>query len=328
MNDVAREAGVALKTVSRYVNGETNVNPELAKRIADAIRTLGYRRNLAAASLRPGQTSRVLGLVIGDIANPFYAALTGAVERGAQARDHMLITASSEESGVRHDKIVVRLLGQQVDGLIVVPPREVGASWEDLNPYNVPVVFVDRPASARSSDTVLADNFGGAYAATTQLIDEGCRRIAFLGDNLDIFTMSERLRGFTEALAARSLTVAPELVISNIHSASDGVREVAALLDPTVGVDGIFAANNRAALGSLRAFSGTKRRLPLIGFDDFEAAQLGEPPVSVVTQDIIGMGTSAVSMLFERIENPDLEARTVVHPTQLVLRGSERVQPA
>ena len=120
MNDVAREAGVALRTVSRYVNGATNIDSELAERIRLAIDTLGYRRNLAAASIRPGWDSKVLGLIIGDLSNPYYTALTRAIEREASERGYLLITASSEEDGTRHDKLVDRLVEQRVDGLIIV----------------------------------------------------------------------------------------------------------------------------------------------------------------------------------------------------------------
>ncbi len=321
MNDVAREADVALKTVSRFVNGETNIAPALAERIDTAIRSLGYRRNLAAASIRPGQRSQVLGLVIGDISNPFYAGMTSAVERAAREQGCLLISASSEESGETHDRIVRRLLDQRVDGLIVVPPREPGLPWEQLDPAGVPVVFVDRPNAAANSDAVLADNRGGAREAVAALIAGGSNRVAFLGDKLDIFTMAERLRGYSEALADAGLFAGP--VSSTIHGAEDAAREVRELLagdDPPA----IFAANNRAALGALMAFSDVGRRVPLVGFDDFEAARLGRPAVSVVQQDVAAMGARAVELLAERIADPELPARQLVLPTRLVLRGSER----
>jgi len=158
MNDVAREAGVALRTVSRYVNGATNIDSELAERIRLAIDTLGYRRNLAAASIRPGWDSKVLGLIIGDLSNPYYTALTRAIEREASDRGYLLITASSEEDGVRHDKLVDRLVEQRVDGLIIVPPRNPSRERHDSTDNLPPTIFLERPSSDLSAKSGHSDN--------------------------------------------------------------------------------------------------------------------------------------------------------------------------
>jgi LacI family transcriptional regulator len=194
MNDVAREAGVALKTVSRFVNGATNIDPVLSGRIGDAIHVLGYRRNLAAASIRPGQTSQVIGMIIGDLANPYYSVLARAVETFACDRGYLLICASSDENGDRHDRLVDRLLDQRLDGLLVVPPRHAGRSWDQVLPALPPLVFLDRPIEFDHADTVLADNEGGAHHATRTLIACGARRVAFVGDDLEIYTMRERYK--------------------------------------------------------------------------------------------------------------------------------------
>ena len=158
MNDVAREAGVALRTVSRYVNGATNIDADLAERIRLAIEELGYRRNLAAASIRPGWDSKVLGLIIGDLSNPYYTALTRAIEREASDRGYLLITASSEEDGIRHDKLVDRLVEQRVDGLIIVPPRNPSRAWQALTDSLPPTIFLERPNSDVSAHSGQSGN--------------------------------------------------------------------------------------------------------------------------------------------------------------------------
>jgi len=350
MNDVAREAGVALKTVSRFVNGATNIDATLATRIADAITTLGYRRNLAAASIRPGRTSRVLGMIIGDLANPYYSVLARAVETAALEHGYLLITASSDEDGERHDRLVDRLLDQRVDGLLVVPPRRPGRTWDEAGPALPPLVLLDRPvAIPRSSsgpdalladpvladtvladtvlaDTVLADNEGGAYAATRTLIDHGARRVAFVGDDPAIHTMHERLAGHRRALRGAGLALDDALVRTDAHDADQAGAVVAALLDET-DADAVFAANNRAALGALGAFAAAGRRVALVGFDDFEGASLVRPAVSVVSQPVAAMGRRAAEVLVGRLTGDTSPSRTHVLPTTLVLRGSER-QPA
>jgi len=325
MNDVARVAGVALKTVSRFVNGETNINPELAERIAAAIVELGYRRNLAAASIRPGWTSKMLGLVISDLSNPYYSTLTQSIEQTARSQGYLLISSSSEENGETFDRVVERLMEQRVDGLIVVPPKNPARPWSEVVPPIPPLVILDRPtdASAPTSDTILADNSGGAEQAVRALIDAAARRIAFVGDSLELYTMSERYAGYRSALEAATLPLDTSLVASDAHSYEDAAAAVGRLIE-SAKPDAIFAANNRAAIGALLAFRERGRRLPLIAFDDFEAARLADPAVSVVTQSIQEMGRLAAERAIARATGENLPGTTTVLPTTLVLRGSER----
>ncbi|NJC24481.1 LacI family transcriptional regulator [Arthrobacter pigmenti] len=322
MNDVARTAGVALKTVSRFVNGETNINPLLAARIADAIVALGYRRNLAAARIRPGWTSKILGLVISDHANPYYSALTRAIEQTVRARGYLLISASSEEDGPTFDRVVERLLEQRVDGLIVVPPRSPGRPWAQVMPPIPPLVVLDRPSDAADADTILADNAGGSELAVQTLIAGGAHRIAFIGDSLQLYTMRERFAGYKAALTVAGHAVDDALVATDAHSHEDARASVIRLMREG-NPDAIFAANNRAAIGSLFAFRELGHRIPMIAFDDFEAAQLAEPPISVVTQNITEMGHLAAERVIDRATGGEKTPTTTVLPTALVLRGSE-----
>jgi len=323
MNDVAREAGVALRTVSRYVNGATNIDTDLAERIRLAIERLGYRRNLAAASIRPGWDSRMLGLIIGDLSNPYYSGLTRAVEREASERGYLLITASSEEDGARHDRLVDRLVEQRVDGLIIVPPHRPTGLWQDLAGNLPPLVLLDRPVVGLQADAVLSDDRGGAREAVTALIAAGARSVAFVGDDLSIHTLRQRMLGYQAALEDNGMSVRPELVFTHAHTESEARVAVTRLITDT-DCDAVFGANNRATIGALWAFRDTGRRLPLIGFDDFDLAQLLQPEVSVVSQDVEQMGTLAASLLIDRLSGIGSEHMDHVLPTTLILRGSER----
>ena len=327
MNDVAHEARVALKTVSRFVNGQTNIDPALSERIRLAIETLGYRRNLAAASIRPGYTSKVLGLIISDLANPYYSTLTRAIETFARQHGYLLISASSDEEGVRHDELVDRLMEQQVDGLLIVPPRDAGRDWASVRPPIPPVVFLDRPVDYADGHIVLADNAGGARSATKTLVDAGARRIAFVGDKLSLYTMQERYEGYVAALTDAGIAIDDRLILTSAHDSAQARDAVMRLFEET-DFDGVFAANNRASVGSLLAFRSANRRVPLVGFDDFEAALLSDPQVSVVSQDVGLMGERGAEILLQKlgaIEPTELlESQTLTVPTSLVLRGSER----
>ena len=322
MNDVARLAEVSLKTVSRFVNGETNIGPVLSARIDQAIQDLGYRRNLAAASIRPGWTSKMIGLVISDLANPYYSSLARAIEEEVGSLGYMLIVSSSEESGERHDRIVDRLMEQRVDGLIIVPPRQPGRAWAQVTPPLPPIVFIDRPADHLDADVVLADNAGGAAEATTALYRAGGRAIAFLGDSLDIYTIKERYRGYRGALEKLGLDPDEQPLAIGAHSREDARARVLALL-ATSATDSIFAANNRAAIGALQAFRSRGSSVALIGFDDFEAAHLIGPGVSVVSQDIDRMGHDAARLLLHRLSGSTDPHQNITLATHLILRGSE-----
>lgn len=362
MKDVAAAAGVALKTVSRHVNGATNIDPALAARIAAAITELGYRHNLAAASIRPGRSAKVIGLVISDLANPYWSLLARSVERTLSANGYLLMTVSSEEDADRHRLLIDRLLAQRVDGLIVSPPRRDTTAWAAAAAPLLPVVAIDRPAlsvpplpaqlqDARATpeapgtsrtepdvasnasadakrrphpplvDTILADNAGGAEAATRELLRHGARRILFLGDSLELYTMRERHAGFLRALASAAADGASSSV-ATAHTAAEASDVVTALLG-TGRIDAVFAANNRASVGAVDAFTRAGTRLPLIGFDDFEAATLVRPGVSVVAQDVALMGEAAAQAVLARLTGDTPPPATTTLPTRLILRGSE-----
>lgn len=321
MRDVAAGADVSLKTVSRYVNGATNIHPDLVIRIADSIDRLGYRHNLAAASLRPGRTSKVLGLVICDLANPYYAGLAAAVERVAAAAGYLLFTASSDEDRQRHRQLIDRMIDQRVEGLVVVPPADDDGRWVTGATPHVPVVVVDRGVDA-AVPTVVADDCGGAQAATTALIGHDARRVAFVGDTLQLSTMRERLRGHRTALVAAGIDPDPLPVCTTAHTAEQAADAVLELVEHDA-ADAVFAANNRGATGAVLGFGRAGRRLPLIGFDDFEAATLLHPAVSVVSHDIAAMGEAAAGVVLAAVGGTAGAPTTQVLPTRLVLRGSE-----
>jgi len=199
MNDVAAAAGVGLKTVSRVVNDEPGVAPATALRVREAIAALGFRRNESARLLRQGRTATI-GLLLEDIADPFFSVLSRAVEEVARRNGSLLFTGSSGADPERERELALAFCARRVDGLLVVP---TGTDHRYLLPElaaGTPTVFVDRPArqltgDAVLTDTVLTDNVGGARAGTAHLARHGHRRIAFLGDLPQLHTSAERLRG-------------------------------------------------------------------------------------------------------------------------------------
>jgi LacI family transcriptional regulator len=328
MRDVASTAGVSLKTVSRVVNREPGVRADTAARVEAAIADLGFARNDVARSLRHGRTGAI-GLVIEDVANPFYSAIARTVEDVAHARGHILITGSCEEDPDREQQLVLRLLRRSVDALLVVP---AGSDHRYLQPElraGTPIVFLDRPPGAIAADTVLLDNLGGARAGVAHLIAHGHERIAFVGDPPSLHTAGERLAGDRRALAEGDVAERTELVRAGTHDAAGAEQAVRDLLRlprarrPTA----LFCANNRNTVGALRAVRDYPTALALVGFDDFELADMLPTPVTVVRHAPEDMGRIAVNLAYARLDGDGGPPQRRTIPCELVARGSGEVAP-
>ncbi len=322
MNDVARLAGVSIKTVSRVVNAEPGVHAETAERVLAAIERLGFRRNVGALNLRRGSSTGTIGLVLEDVANPFYSGITRAAEEVARRHGRQVLTGSSDEDPDRERELSLEFCARRVDGLIVIP---AGTRHGYLLPEiasGTPVVFVDRPAGDVVADTVLVDNVAGAAAAVTHLAAHGHTRIAFLGDAPSIFTATERLAGFREGCARAGIPFDERMVAMGPHTADT----VAAALTRT-GATAVITGNNRITVQTLRVLAGTANRPALVGFDDFELADLLDPPVSVVSLDPAELGKAAAELLFARLDGDREPPRRLVLPVRLTPRGSGEVRP-
>jgi LacI family transcriptional regulator len=316
MRHVADAAGVSLKTVSRVINAEAGVTPATAERVTAAIAELGFERNDLAASLRHGRSSSTLGLVIEDVANPFYSAIAQAVEAAARDRGFLLITASAREDAERERELVSALLRRRVDALLIVP---AGPDHRYLASSSH-AVFLDRPPHGIEADTVLLDDHGGARSAVEHLIAHGHTRIACVADDRELYTVRERIAGYREALASAGLEEDPALLQTGNRDVAAARATVERLLQmpgerrPTA----LFTANNRNTIGALHALA--ERQVALAGFDDFELADL--LGTTVVHADPWRLGEQAAALAFARLDGDDGPPRTVTIPTQLIQRGS------
>lgn len=319
MVDVARRAEVSLKTVSRVVNGEAGVSPETARRVNRAISSLGFQRNAAASGLRRG-TSASIGLVVEDLANPFYSLLAAAVEREARAEGHLMVSASAEGDPSREAELVTALLARQVDGLVVVPATRGGAA-ERHQTWGTPVVYVDRPGSGAGADSILSDNVGGIRSAVEHLAARGHRHIGFLGDDPAYWTAGQRELAFRATHEALGLTGEPRVAMGP-HTVESVERVLVGWTSGPSAVTALVTGNNRVTVAVLRAMRRQMLPLSLVGYDDFELADLLEPAVTVVHQDPTAMGRQAAHQLFARIRGDAGPPRTVTLPTRLLVRAS------
>ena len=326
MNDVAARAGVSLKTVSRVVNGEPGVLPATAERVSRAIAELGFRRNDSARQLRTGRAAGI-GLILEDVADPFYSVLTRAVEQVVRDNDCLLLTGSCDDHPDREQELAQALCERRVDGLMIVPAATDHSYLAHEMKAGVPVVFVDRPPINLAADVVLADNVGGVRDGVRHLIAGGHRRIAYLGDDPAIFTARERLTGYRSALAAAGIALDESLIVMGKAEPVAVRAALDRLLAPPNAATALFTGNNRLTTAVLRELAGRVRRPALVGFDDFELADLIVPGLTVVAQDPAGLGRVAATLLFDRMAGLSDEPRRVVLPTVLIPRGSGEVPP-
>jgi LacI family transcriptional regulator len=329
MRDVAALATVSLKTVSRVVNREDGVSPELRARVEEAVRLIGYRPNLSASSLRRSdRKTQAIGLLLEDVANPFSSALHRAVEDVAAARSCLVFAGSSDEDAAKEGALLRAFAHRRVDGLIVIPAESDAAGLADERRQGRPIVFVDRRAPLRDADSVTVDNREGVARAVRHLAGYGHRRIAFLADLSSIWTATERYQGFVDGLLEAQIALVPELVRRDVHGIEPAEREILELLRGPDPPTAIVAAQNLITIGAIRALQalGRQREVALIGFDDFVLADLLDPPVTVVAQDPVELGRIAAELLFARLEGEAGDPRHVVVPTTLVERGSGEIR--
>jgi LacI family transcriptional regulator len=327
MKDVAALAGVSLSTVSRVVNGDPG-RPELAEKVQRAIDVLGYRRDLTASTLRRAdRTSASVGLVVADVANPFFAALLRGVEDLARTRGVLTYTGSSDEDAERERELVQGFTARRVDGLIIVPSGGDDSYLLREQQTGSTLLFVDRPGVTLNTDTVLSDNAGGAATAVRHLYAHGHRRIAFLGDLQRIFTSRERLRGYREALGRLNLPVDESLVrleVRGSQAAAEATRDLLGQPDPPTA---LLTAQNLITIGAIHALRSRHlhHRVAHVGFDDLVLADALEPGVTVVAQHPSTLGERVGTLLFERLDGNSEPPRRIIVPTSLISRGSGEI---
>jgi LacI family transcriptional regulator len=328
MKDVAALAGVSLATVSRVVNGNADVRPDLVARVVDAVRVLGYRRDLTASTLRRSdRTSASIGIVIDDVANPFFSAMLRGIEDVARPRGVLAFAASSDVDPIREQELVEALCARAVDGLVIVPcSTDQGYLRRELQ-MGTAVVFVDRPPSFIDADAVIADNVGGARRAVERLARAGHRRIAFLGDRASVFTAVERHRGYRDALAAAGIEPDGSLARFELADSTTAAAAAGELLDSAAPPTALFSSQNLITVGAMRALRerGLQNRVALASFDDVVLGDMVEPGLTAVRQNPYALGRHAAELLFSRLDGFDGPSRTVVVPTDFLERGSGEI---
>jgi LacI family transcriptional regulator len=330
MLDVARTAEVSLSTVSRVVNGDPTVTTPLAARVRRAIERLGYRRDETASALRrASRTSTLIGLVVDDLANPFFSAVHRGVEDVARRRGMLTLAGSSDGDAKREAELIEAFATRRVDGMILAPVGSDQGGLARDRDAGIAVVFVDRPGRGLQADTVVADNAGGTRRGVEHLLAAGHRRIGYLGDRQSVASARERLAGYREALAGAGLDYDSGLVRLDIRGHTVAAAEVNSLLSLPDPPTALLTAQNLITIGAVLALKRLCRshEIALIGFDDIDLAEGLEPGLSVIAQNPTALGHTAAQLLFARIDGDSSPPRLVTEPTELIARGSGEIAP-
>ena len=330
MRDVAARAQVSFKTVSRVVNDEGGVSPQLEQRVRQAIEELDFRPNAGARILRRSDhRTATIGLLLEDVANPFSAAIQRAVENVAVPRGVFVLSASLDEDVAREQALAKQFGARHVDGLVLAPAGEDQSHLAAELRTGMAIVCVDREAGNLPVDSVLATNAVGAAEGVRHLAAAGHRRIAYLGDRRTIPTAIQRFAGYRDALAAQGIAVDPGLVVHDIRDAGDSDGAVTSLLGRPDPPTALFTAQNMITIGAVRALQrlGVEHRVALVGFDDFLLAELLSPGVTVVAQNPTAMGRIAAELLFGRIDGSTRPPEVRLVSTTLIRRGSGELPP-
>lgn len=322
--DVARESGVSVFTVSAVINNKSHVGKKLRERVEAAIRNLNYRPNLLARSLA-NQRTHTIGMIVPDIANPFFPMVVRGAEDAAQKHGYNLLLCNSDDSLDKEEKAIELLLSKRVDGILLTKAAE------DLRPpvrrmieeVNIPFVLVMRTYPKLTQDAVISDDYQGAYDAVCHLARAGRRRIGLICGPLRISNAKARWEGFRDALKSESLPYDPELVIEGDYRIESGFRAGHTLLSRRP--DGIYVANHLMTIGLLKAAEEIGLRCPedfgLVSFDDYPWLSIFRPRLTTVELPKHQLGSEAAELLIQRIGGSTVKA--VVRKLQPELRIRE-----
>lgn len=326
LEDVARLANVSPKTVSRVFSQRDKVAPETVERVLQAAKRLRFRPNSVARSLRRGGVSSTVGFIMGELRNPFYYTVAAGIEKELAAEGYTLIVATTDDTPEGEERVADTLLAQRVGALLLIPVGDDQSYLDGERQLGTPVIAIDRPAGNLAADAVVLENRRGAYKATAALLAHGHRRIGYVCNPASVYSQRERVQGYREALRDAGITpdarwerllddrtLAPEDVVGELIAAEDA---------PTA----IIAGNNRMCIGALRALRDVANPPALVGFDDFDTADiLG---VTVIGHDPAEMGRRAARLAIERMTSPTTAVTQLELPTHLIPRGSGERTPA
>ena len=324
ISDIAKNLGVSVTTVSFILNGkakEKRISDGLTKRVLDYVKKVGYKPNQLAQSLRTGQ-SKILGLIVEDISNPFFSNIAKYIERIAYDNGYHIIYCSMDNDETKAKELIQLFYDRQVDGYIITPPEGLEDTLANLLKNNVPVVLFDRYIPQLDSHYVVLDNFNGAFDATKHLLQNPeNKRVGFVSLYSNQTQMRDRLDGYMKAIDEFQ----QQAFIKKIKMDEQEELSIEQLYEfiNTNRLDAVLFATNYLAIEGLKAIKKFHLDFPkIVAFDDHTLFKLYEPSISVVTQDVSEIANELIHTLLNEIKGKNKEVQKIVIPSELQIRGS------
>jgi LacI family transcriptional regulator len=325
--DIARQLGINVSTVSRALRGLDGVSPELKQQIEQLAEEGGYRPNPFAVSLR-FDTTRIIGIVVPDVAFNHNAHIVKNIEAEARKAGYMCIITDSNDDSEKEADCVELLLNMHVEGIIICPAQDTTdfSRLLQLRQAHMPIVFFDRAPDMGISSVIINDA-DSAHKATNSLIDGGARNIAFLGGSNQLKQTTDRKHGYLEALREHDIPIRPELVKCHHISFNSGLSDTLELLRLPEPPDAILASHGLLAISALQAVTSYGLRIPedvaIIGYMTDWVSEMSHPRTSFVRQNLKEIGVKAFRLLLDQLNGDDSVQHIVVN-ARLELRDSTR----
>lgn len=325
MQDVARRAGVSIKTVSRVVNGQGEIAESTRQRVLATIAELGYRPNRIASALVT-QRTRTVGLVIPDITNPFFPEVARGVQDVGQAKDYNIFVCNTDDKLPNMTRILHSLAAQSVDGIITFPDHRNRQELQYFADTFRPIVAINQLIDHTNVSCVMVDKRRGAKLAVEHLIERGHSAIGMLTNRLPPIETTRRVQGFRQALIEHGIPIVDEWIAANAATLSGGFEATQQLLRAYPQITAIFAYNDLMALGAIRTCRELGRRVPedcaIIGFDDIQMASIATPSLTTISIDKYELGRQAMTRLLEMLDHPHGSFMPVEVEAKLIVRES------
>jgi len=329
IKDIAKQLGVSVATVSRALRDLPDIHPDTKKMVLDLAKELDYQPNVLASSLVKSKT-KTLGLIVPDLGYYFFSTVVKAVEDAAIAAGYSLLIAQTQESFERELTNIQNLSRSQVEGIIISLSRET-VNFDHLTRLQrrgIPLVFFDRDSDEIDASKVMVDNEQSAYEAVKHLIENGCKRIAFLAGPINVSVSNQRRLGYLRALEEAGIQADANLIIHSDYFQDSAISKTHQLMKEVNRPDGILVVSDRLAIGVLIALRELNISVPdevkMVSFNNEPICSLISPTISSISQPLEEIGRLSVELLLEQIEhktdNP--VPRVEVLKTKLIVRES------